>query len=235
MNYFIDNEETYLDNIVIPYYKNIQSINSCWAVRNNTHRFLSCSYLFAQQLGMPIEQIIGTSLDQIECWDKQFINLEQTLDSKVLQNTDETYNNVNAMKFNDGTEIPTITIRSPIKYASKVVAIETRYLTIAQNLSFANYKKNSSGLLCGSKNHNHNNSEISERERLIIYLLILRRTQNEIAKLLDVSRARIAQLIGNICEKFNIPGVSAKLLVDYAISHDFHHKMPLELVTLSKL
>lgn len=73
--------------------------------------------------------------------------------------------------------------------------------------------------------------DLSEREQLIIFLLLIGHTQDKIASYLQISRSFVAKIIGeNLCPKFNSIGYSASILKDKLIADGYHHFIPTQLV-----
>jgi hypothetical protein len=226
--------DKYLESVVIPYYKNTQFSNGCWALRNRNHEFIAFSDNFAEQFRENSLHLTGKSLSESNAVKSEFFELERELDDKVWQNPDELYSQIEMLQYSDGSELPLMVHRSAIKQEGKIIAVEAKYYPLNDDeLNLSEYKKVDRKDI--KRNKKFNIGLLSNREKMIIFLLIIRKTQQEIAALYSISRCRVAQIIASICDKCNIPGVSAKLLVDYALSYNLHKQIPLKMLALIAL
>ena len=225
----------YIKNVVLPYYENMRQVNYCWALRNSKYEFILCSNEFVNYFSCLEHEIIGKSIDNIIIWSDKFKRSEQKLDDLAFKYPERIHSIVDTIDLKSGMEVPFIAQHTAIKYKNQPVAIEIKYSILNQELNIRKYKKLLLSQSLASSKFDLNLGDLNQREQVIVYLLLLRKTQQEIAALCNLSRARIAQIIARICEKCNISGVSAKVLVDCAISHKIHEKIPHELLTLSKL
>jgi hypothetical protein len=74
------------------------------------------------------------------------------------------------------------------------------------------------------------NTEFSERELAILFLLCNGANQEQIGEILNISRSSVAAIISNpLCGKFNIAGSNTKILTKAAIQAGIHHFMPASL------
>lgn len=72
--------------------------------------------------------------------------------------------------------------------------------------------------------------KMDEREEIILSLLLMQKSQKEIAAALNTSRSNIAKIIGQICIKFEVNGYSSKTLIDKAIHLGYSNWIPYNLL-----
>ena len=222
----IETVDEFLDKIVIPAKRfNIHSQDP-WSLKDTKHNFLLTSDVFATQLGFSDH----TKLINYSMMDLDFSNQEslqhlifnelQAIAEKKVTHTLSVFELKNTLTASISSIIP-------IFFKNEVVALEipSKFLNQTQfNLELF--------LSINSIPANPNPEKIFTKNKIeehIIYLMMLKKTQQQIAKLLHVSRSRISQRIAIICERAKIPGYSAKLMIEHAFAANYHKRIPLEL------
>ena len=83
-----------------------------------------------------------------------------------------------------------------------------------------------------SSSHIH----LTLRQKQIIFYLIIGLTQENIARILKISRGTVVKMIANdICPKFNLVSGSATFLVKEILKYDFKHIIPDGILNVPKL
>ncbi len=219
-------QKDFLKQIIIPTKTFNTTSNDPWYLKDVTGNFLLASNTIAQEFGFENHSnLINLNLKNLPFKHPRSLN-ELLIQEKEILALQKITHNIAIFELKHKTIIM-MTTNIPILFQEQVIAIETLGKFIDQaNFNLELY------LAINNIPTTTNPREIfteGQIEEHIIYLLMLKKTQQQIADILNVSRARVAQRIHAICNRANIPGHSAKLMIEQAFLANYHKRIPLEL------
>ena len=223
----ITTKEEFLTQVVLPIKSATMKSNSFWHLRDLDGNFILSSDALAIFLGYTNGyEIQNKNLYDLPYIDQNEINDTEKLEYQVKEHKSiETI--INTFKINNNIHLIKATI-VPIIFRNKVVAIDTILFPINQQYCDLELFNKTNYLTKTTKKPEDLDISKTPSQRLVLFLLILGKTQMEIAKTLNISRARVTFLIARMCENAMIPGSSSKLLISKAIVHNYHKKIPQE-------
>jgi DNA-binding CsgD family transcriptional regulator len=222
--------EKFLKDVVIPSRVNQIGVEYFWALRDREHNFVLSSNSYARKfIGGNHQDILGKNLDYlVDSVGKSCVEITKQQDNKIITNPLSNTSELNIYKIKEVVEVE-LTTRTAIVFNNECIAVDVIINPLTQNcFDLDNYLKSKSINIDSSTQAKPAKIKLSQREETILYLLILRKTQAEVADLLRVSRSRVSQLVARICEKFGLYSNSARVLVDYAVANNYHESIPVE-------
>lgn len=223
--------EQFLKDIVIPSRINQIDVEYFWALRDRKHNFVLSSNSYARKfIDGDHQDILGKNLDHLtNSIGKTCVETTKEQDKKIINNPLSNTSELNIYKVKDTVEVE-LTTRTAIVWNNECIAVDVIINPLTQEFfDLDTYLKSKSiNIDATALVKPITKIKLSKREETILYLLILRKTQSEVADLLGVSRSRVSQLVAGICEKFGLYSNSARVLVDYAIANNYHDNIPVE-------
>ena len=226
-------KESFVQDVILPMSANNQYAKTPWTLRDTHHNFLLTSDIFATTLGFSgTKELVNKNLDILPHYDESYKRDLYEYDLEVIKNK-KIIKRVTAFNVHNKTVVRLITM-IPILFDNEVIAINIPGMFVSQHgFDFISYKKihNITNVF---KKYNVAIDDIlmNDIEKKIGYLMLLGKSQSEIADTLNCSRSKIAKTIAHICERNNIPGSSGRLLIDLLISVDYHKKISPEFFML---
>jgi predicted XRE-type DNA-binding protein len=226
MNNTIRTADDFLNEVLIPAKMSNVSSKEPWILKDAKHKNLLISDSFAVQLGYDNHtQLMNSSMADLAKTNQNSLNHLMHQELRAIKEK-KVIHCILAFEQNT-TTVAIIASIIPIFFQNEVVALEipSKFLNQSQFnlelfLSINSVQTNSTPKSSFTKNR---------IEEHIIYLMMLKKTQEQIAKLLNVSRSRVSQRIAMMCHRASIPGYSAKLLIERAFLANYHKRIPLEL------
>lgn len=222
--------EKFLKDIVIPSRIHQIDVEYFWALRDRKHNFVLSSNSYAHKfIDGDHQDILGKNLDHlVSSVGESCVAITKEQDNKIINNPLTNTSELNIYKVKDVVEVE-LTTRTAIVFNNECIAVDVIINPLTQNcFDLDNYLKSKSIKIDSSAVAKQAKIKLHKREETILYLLILRKTQSEVADLLGVSRSRVSQLVAGICEKFGLYSNSARVLVDYAIANNYQERIPVE-------
>ncbi len=216
-----------VNNLIPTKLHHVYSKQSIWALKDVNHRHLLMSLQYASLVGCSNkDSLIGISLEKftnLKIKDITFIHHKE----KEILDSKKPLRNVVYAESEEFVSVYVVTIM-PIFFENNVIALDEKYSLISQ------FDFNQVNLGRNLQTHENKPLQIkSEQEKYVLSLLILHKTQHEIASLLSLSRSRIVQIISKLCNQFGIEGCSTSLLIHKALKANFHRIIPPELFLLT--
>lgn len=206
----------------------VYSTESIWTLKDIQHTHILFSLGYMKLLGHTSKaDIIGKRLDEITDLNKHTIKFVHQQEQMVIK-TKKSSRNTMYLETSEFVYVYAVTT-IPIFYQKNLIALDKKFTLISQ------YDFNQTGSDKALSNNENNPKLIidTEQEKYVLSLLILNKTQHEIAAYLTLSRSRIVQIISKLCAQFGIEGCSTTLLVNKAIEANFQRMIPPELFMLS--
>ena len=222
-----ENIETheFIHKIIIP--NKILDIESdnIWALKGIDHKFWVTSNKYANLFGhTSYHGLVGKNLLQLDVLYKKNIEIIHRQEKEVLSRK-RSSRGILFFDLTDTVHIFATTI-DPILFNNEIIGFDKKFTPISKH----NFDLHKIGLVNQDKNISLNAK--TRQEYCLIYLLILNKNQQEIAKYLGVSRSRVVQIITKLSGNLGITGCATKLLIDQAITEGYHKKIPVELFVL---
>ena len=217
--------QKFIHQVVIPNKIPDIASDNIWALKDINHKFWVTSNKYANLFGYDsYHGLVGQSLSKLDILRKKNIEFIHNQEKEVLA-TKRSIRGILFFDFVDSVHIFAITI-DPIFFNNEIIGLDKKFTPISKHnfglhkIGFSNHTK---GILLNAK---------TKQEQYLIYLLILNKNQQEIAKYLGVSRSRVVQIITKLSGCLGITGCATKLLIDQAIAEEYHKKIPVELFVL---
>lgn len=120
----------------------------------------------------------------------------------------------------------------PLFNNNKILAIKNYFrpfrIISHRELTYIHFKKFEINIAALSDIHK---PKLTEKEKVVLFMLITGYNQKEIANYIRSSRSLVAKIISNgLCPKFNIAGSASKILIDKAISLGLASFIPKEFI-----
>ncbi len=223
-----NNDEDFFDQIVIPYHYQIAVNNSTrFGIKNVDEKIIICSNDFATPMGYNSFKEAINKVPDVD-YPRQFGTFEyfqKQLD--YLRTMKKAFHYIYYDKF-DKTIYTSITepiINSQGRLIGKKETDIKNSIFSHRELVLQHFKRFNTNV--AALDNANIDIKLSEREEIIIFMLIAGFTQQEIGEFLGISRATIFKAIAeNLCVKFDIGLVSTKLLIDKTIALGYANLIP---------
>lgn len=233
--------KSYLDQVLIPYFKGIMHENIFSVLLDRECKGLICTKRTADAFGFKSwEEIIGLSYEDYENIPLLHNIFKSALTKGNMQSIADYCKKIHQVQQFVLKTHKVVSVIDFLPYAGQlnsylityvpvfhpnheVVGIQT-YSIESRSFGFQEQMMLSS---TPAKRNHLSDKNFTKRELEILFLLANAVTQDQIAQMLNISRSTVATVISSqLCAKFDIAGSNTKLLGKAAIEGGFHHRMP---------
>ena len=218
--------QNFVNKFIIPNKEQDVDSDNIWALTDINNKYWAASNKFAKLFGYNNGQaLVGKNLESLNVLHKNDLAFIRQQESQVLK-TRRSTRGILFVDFSEVMHIFALTI-NPIFYEKELIGFEKKFTPISRN-NFNLHK-----IEHGSHSTRKTILQAkTKQEEYLLYLLILNKNQQEIAKHLGVSRSRVVQIITKLSGQLGVSGCATKLLIDQAIANGYHKLIPVELFML---
>ena len=226
-------KENFLQNIILPIKLGQTDTSNQWVLRNTNHEFIMASNSFLQKIFVDSNiNISGCNLEILPFYDDITKNDLYRCDKEVVRSKSVqqcvTVFNVN------GIVLVRLASMIPILFNNEVVAIDDSGVFVTQqHFDLELFSK----INCIKVSKVTIDVDITKnsRDRQILFLLLLGKSCKEIAGIIGISKSWVIQKIEIMSRRADIAGVSVRRLVDFALAHNYHKKIPPEFFLVANM
>lgn len=220
----------YFEKVVKPFFSGALSKGLSFTVTDLEGRILLISDSCVKDFGYKnMEEIIGKKLELCSLEEEPLITQIEAIRNTVIKE-EKMISFMKMSNFNGSFKTYQLTYMPLFKPDGTIFAIlssgkQARYLMPREYFDHICTTKLKS--LARKMNLN---IKLTDRQHQILYLLIYGLTQEEIAKVLKITRTTVATVIARVSDKFGIAGSATKILVQMAIAIGLYKKIPSSLL-----